>query len=354
MNDDMTDTRPPKVGILASYARLVVDHVRAKDLDDRTVMGALGIERLDQNLSEQWVSPDQLTQALHCAAQVCQDPDIGLTIGQQVRPANMGQLGYALISCAEFENGLAMFERLQSLVCSAMRTEHRVKGDVIESRYEALTPLPRDTLFWSFTMVTRLAFARWACGRRLVMLNASMPCPPPANPQPLLDYFSCPITFNASEASERAPASWLQLPNPHADASLHQLMSVINAQQWEARGKDHASLLTLLRQQITLRLQAGQLPLLDTLAPDVESALGLSQRQLQRRLGEHGMGFKDLVEDVRRTQVLHELRHTPLPLQDVAQRAAYAELSSMHRAVKRWTGLTPLAVRAQARNDQGG
>lgn len=353
MTADTTDTQTPKVGILASYARLVVDHVRAKDLDDRAVMSALGITHLDQHLSEQWVSADQLTQALHCAAQVCQDPDIGLTIGQQVRPANLGQLGYALISCTEFESGLAMFERLQSLVSSAMHTGHRIKGNVIESHYEAIATLPRDTLFWSFTMVTRLAFVRWASGRRLVLLHASMPCPPPDNPQPLLDYFGCPITFNASQASERAPASWLQLPNPHADASVHQLMSVISAQQWEARGKNHASLLALLRQQITLQLQAGQLPLLDVLAPELENALGLSLRQVQRRLAEQGQNFKDLLEDVRREQVLHELRHTPLPLQDVALRAAYAELSSMHRAVKRWTGLTPMAVREQARTGHG-
>jgi len=125
-------------------------------------------------------------------------------------------------------------------------------------------------------------------------------------------------------------------------------MSAISAQQWADRGREPTGLLPLLRQHIARRLQAGELPLLDTLAPDIEATLGLSARQLQRRLADQGLAFKELVEDVRRTQVLHELRDTRLPLAEVAQRAAYAEASSMHRAVRRWTGQTPMAVREAA------
>ncbi|MEY4763560.1 MAG: hypothetical protein RI907_233 [Pseudomonadota bacterium] len=333
------------LGIQATYARLVADHVRALDIDPGPVVAALGLSSLDGDLTGIWVSPEQVTDALHIAGRLCGDPHIGLHIGQELRPANLGQLGYALISCTRFEDGLALFERLQGLVCTTLTTEHRVRGDVLESRWRPLTTLPRDVQFWSFTVVCRLAFARWVCGRRLVPLHVAMPCPEPADPRPLLDFFGCPVQFDAPEAMERVPAEWLQLPNPHADPAMHQLMSALTAQQWTARGKDQASVLPVLQQHIAMRLQQGELPMLDTLAPELDGSLGLSARQLQRRLAEQGQTFKDLVEDVRRAQVLHELRHTQLPLAEVARRAAYAEASSMHRAVKRWTGLTPLAVR---------
>jgi len=344
----MLAPQPATLGIQAGYARLVADHVRALDLDAQPVIAALGLGNLDGDLSHQWVSPERLTAGLQRAGELCRDPHIGLTIGQQLRPANLGQLGYALVSCTRLEDGLALFERLQTLVCTALVTEHRVKGDVIESRYEALTPLPRDVQFWSFTMVGRLAFSRWVCGRRLVPLHVAMPCPAPADPQALLDYFGCAITFDAPEATERVPAEWLQLPNPNADAGMHQLMSALTAQQWADRERLQPTLRPLLEQAIARRLLAGEVPLLEALAPELEATLGLSVRQVQRRLGEQGLAFKDVVEDVRRSQVLHELRHTQLPLGEVARRAAYAEASSMHRAVKRWTGLTPLAVREGA------
>lgn len=108
----------------------------------------------------------------------------------------------------------------------------------------------------------------------------------------------------------------------------------------------------MLRQAISRALRQGELPLLDQLALDIEDALGLSSRQIQRRLADHGLTFKALIEDVRRAQVLAELRDTPLSLAEIARRAAYAEPSSMHRAVRRWTVQTPLAVRqGQAAQD---
>ena len=58
-------------------------------------------------------------------------------------------------------------------------------------------------------------------------------------------------------------------------------------------------LAAVLRQHIVARLQAGTLPLLEDVAPEVEADLGFSLRQLQRRLSEQDLSFKDLVERAR-------------------------------------------------------
>ena len=336
------------VGFAASYARLVADHVRSLDVDPRPVLDALGLPASAEQDSEgpmRWVPATRLSLALQRATDICQDPHTALRIAQQVRPANMGALGYTLISCNEFENGLAMFERLQSLVCTQLRCEHRIQGDRIVSRFDTLGEVPRDTALWTFAMASRLAFARWVSGRHLVPDGVWLPCPAPANDGPLREWYGCPVHFDAPVASEQAPVAWLDLPNPHADPQLHRLMSAVTDRQWATLAQDGSRLVAVLRQHIAARLQTGSLPLLEDVAPEVEADLGFSLRQLQRRLAEQDLSFKDLVEQVRREQVLHELRHTGLPLGEIAHRAAYAEPSSMHRAVRRWTGLTPLAVR---------
>lgn len=336
------------LGFAASYARLVADHVRALDLDHRPVLEALGLPESTEQDTEgpaHWVPAARLSLALQRAADICQDPHTALRIAQQVRPANMGALGYTLISCDEFESGLAMFERLQSLICTQLRSVHRLQGDRIVSRLDTLGEVPRDTALWTFAMASRLAFARWVSGRQLVLDGVWLPCPAPADEGPLREWYGCPVHFDAPVASEQAPVAWLELPNPHADAQLHRLMSAVTDQQWSRLAQDGSRLAAVLRQHIAARLQSGVLPLLEDIAPEVEADLGTSMRQLQRRLAEQALSFKDLVEQVRREQVLHELRHTGLPLAEIAQRAAYAEPSSMHRAVRRWTGLTPLAVR---------
>lgn len=354
------------LGFAASYARLVADHVRARDLDPRPVLAALGLDLASDDAdgstpalpdspiggsdaSTRWVPATRLAEGLAVAAALCGDPHTALHIAQQVRPANMGALGYTLISCAAFDNGLALFERLQSLICTQVRAVHVLQGERIRSRLEPLGEVPRDTALWTFALATRLAFARWVSGRHLVLDAVWLPCPAPADPAPLQAYFGCPLHFDADVASELAPAAWLNLPNPHADPHMHRLMSAVTDQQWAQQAQDGSRLATVLRQHIAARLQAGHLPLLEDVAPEVEADLGASPRQLQRRLAEQHLSFKDLVEQVRRDQVLHELRHTTLALADIAQRAAYAEPSSLHRAVRRWTGQTPLAIRQALR-----
>lgn len=335
------------LGFAASYARLVADHVRAQDLDARPLLQALGLPASATTESDAplWVPATRLSEALSLATELCQDPHTPWRIAQQVRPANMGPLGYTLISCEAFESGLALFERLQSLVCTQLRSAHRIQGDRLVSQLETLGNVPRDTGLWVFAMASRMAFARWVSGRHLVLDGVWLPCPAPADVGPLQAWYGCPMHFDAPMASEQAPLAWLTLPNPHADPQLHRLMSAVTNQQWARLGQDGSRLASVLRQHIANRLQSGQLPRLEDVAPEIEADLGFSPRQLQRRLADQSLSFKELVEGVRRDQVLHELRHTGVPLSEVAQRAAYAEPSSMHRAVRRWTGLTPLAVR---------
>jgi AraC-like DNA-binding protein len=336
------------LGFAASYARLIADHVRARDLDVNSVLAALGLPDSpdhDADGPTRWVSAARLSKALHLATQLCGDPHTPFRIAQQVRPANMGSLGYAVISCAEFENALAVFERLQSLICTEIRSAHRIVGDRITSQFEIMGEVTRDTDLWVFAMVSRLAFARWVSGRHLVPDEVWLPCPAPADPGPLREWYGCPVHFDAPVAREQAPLAWLELPNPHADPQLHRLMSAVTDQRWAQMAQDSSRLAAFLRQHIAGRLQLGQVPRLEDIAPEIEVDLGVSMRQLQRRLAEQTLSFKDLVEQVRRDQVLRELRHTDLPLSTVAARAAYAEPSSMHRAVRRWTGNTPMAVR---------
>jgi AraC-like DNA-binding protein len=72
---------------------------------------------------------------------------------------------------------------------------------------------------------------------------------------------------------------------------------------------------------------------------------GLSTRTFQRRLDEHRLVFKDLVEGVRRDLSLRYVTDGRTPLTDVAFLVGYSELSAFGRAFRRWTGSTPLTMR---------
>ncbi|MCB1290796.1 MAG: AraC family transcriptional regulator ligand-binding domain-containing protein [Mycobacterium sp.] len=76
--------------------------------------------------------------------------------------------------------------------------------------------------------------------------------------------------------------------------------------------------------------------------------LGISTRTLQRRLGEEGATFQQLLADLRGQLAHHYLTQSTYSLAEIAFLLGYDNPNSFHRAFNQWTGQTPLAVRATA------
>ncbi len=81
----------------------------------------------------------------------------------------------------------------------------------------------------------------------------------------------------------------------------------------------------------------------------VAEALHMSARSLQRRLGEHGAQFSEILDGVRADEARRALSTTELPLAEIGYRLGYADLAAFSRAFKRWTGTAPGLFRRRAR-----
>lgn len=76
--------------------------------------------------------------------------------------------------------------------------------------------------------------------------------------------------------------------------------------------------------------------------------LGISTRTLQRRLGDEGVTFQELLADLREQLARHYLTQSTLSLTEIAFLLGYDNPNSFHRAFNQWTGRTPLGVRHAA------
>jgi AraC-like DNA-binding protein len=79
----------------------------------------------------------------------------------------------------------------------------------------------------------------------------------------------------------------------------------------------------------------------------VAQRLGLSVRSLHRRLSEEQQSYVALANEVsaqRAKQLLIDERRT---IQETAHAMGFTNVSSFHRAFRRWTGVTPAAFREQ-------
>jgi AraC-like DNA-binding protein len=89
--------------------------------------------------------------------------------------------------------------------------------------------------------------------------------------------------------------------------------------------------------------------------PKVASALGMSERTLQRRLAAEGTSFQRLLDDTRRELAQQYLGQKNVSLADAAYLLGFSDQSSFFRAAKRWFGSSPRHYRIRLiRDGRGG
>lgn len=84
----------------------------------------------------------------------------------------------------------------------------------------------------------------------------------------------------------------------------------------------------------------------DTTIEAVAKYLNTGARTLQRRLHSEGLGFRDVLENVRRTRARELLADTTLPLGRIALLLGYSDPSHFTRAYRRWYGHPPVRDRS--------
>ncbi len=348
---DQPAQNTPLKGIQAAFVRVLPDAVSARGLSAAPVWDALGL-KVDEAPEHTRVPVAGLCRAIDVACGLTGDPLVLIQAAQAVRPLHLGSLGYALMSSPLGEDGLLMYERFQTLLCDELLARHRVAKGLIEVRHEAVdTPLPRDARFWWLLMGARLAFARWVSGRDLVPVRIDIPAPRPAGADAFDRFIGSPVRYDTPDCRELMPADWLAWLNPNADPAMHALMQARTAQQLATQPQGDAVLMrarVVLSERMSLGLEMSLDAVTQALHADTHDAQAITPRQLQKRLADRGLNFKDLIEEVRRERALRLLRDTSQAIGEIAQACGYTEVSPFHRAVRRWTSLTPAQVRQQA------
>ncbi len=347
---DQAQAAPAK-GIQATFVRVLPDAVSARGLSAVPVWDALSL-KVDEAPEHTRVPVATLCRAIDIACRLTGDPLVLIQAAQAVRPLHLGSLGYAIMSSALGEDGLLMYERFQSLLCDELLARHRVAKGLVEVRHEAVdAPLPRDARFWWLLLGARLAFARWVSGRDLVPVRIDIPAPRPAQADAFDRFIGSPVRYDTPDCRELMPADWLAWLNPNADPAMHALMQARTAQQLASQPQGDAALMrarVVLAERMSLGQEMSLSAVTQALQADTGNANSITPRQLQKRLADQGLSFKDLIEEVRRERALRLLRDTAQAIGEIAQACGYAEVSPFHRAVRRWTGLTPAQVRQQA------
>lgn len=287
------------------------------------------------------VSYRQCSQIIRRALRLLPGPGLGLAVGAHNRLGTLGLLGHAVSLCRSFGEALEIGARYQVLAGGITHWQPRLQGD--ELRLEVDFRFPDDAevqvfcieeFFASFRVYGQALFGPELPPRRLEFAYPA----PAALMEIYRDAFPVPLHFGCAISAMVFAAEHWQTPLPsHNALALRQVLQLLDA----GLAPHHAAfdLAAVVERAILNSLREG--PSLERIAAD----LNLSSRSLRRRLGEQGLSFEGLLDQVRRTQALRLLANPQLSLDEVAARAGYGDRRSFRRAFKRWTGLSPAHYR---------
>ncbi|MGZ6744748.1 MAG: AraC family transcriptional regulator ligand-binding domain-containing protein [Nocardioides sp.] len=305
---------------VAGVARLV-EHARAHGLAVADALAGSGLDPADLEHPEREVTAAQELRVVRTLLGHLAGRDgaegAGLALGATYHVSTFGIFGYALLASRSVLDAINVALRFLDLSFTFAMPTARVDDGTVVVDVDGST-LPADVRRF---LVERDASAMATVLGELVPggVGARLEAGPT----------SARITF---------PASVLDRPLPQANP---QTVAVCEAlcRDVVARRRERTGLAREVRVLVAQALPTGA-PMAGTAA-----ALGLSERTLRRRLGEEGVRYQQLVDEVRES-LARELLGTGLLVEDVAQRLGYAEASSFIHAFRRWTGRTPAAYRA--------
>lgn len=274
-------------------------------------------------------------------------PGIGLELGFAMADLYdlraQGFWGYALLSSLTLRQRGEMHIRYQHLRYPAVLTlEERGQWAHMESR---MTCAPHEALPLLLDYEASLSLTRFLrfFKPRVVVVGMDLDFPEAPYHRPLRELVTGQLNFSAGKMGLIFPAVELDFKF-EGDPYLNRLaQGELDGLVARNKGDGAKSLLEQVRERLTHRLEREAT--LERIARD----LRLSARTLQRKLGELGASFQDLLDDVRKERAHVYLSETDTPVDDIAARLGYGDPANFRRAFRRWTGMPPTGFRAQQR-----
>jgi AraC-like DNA-binding protein len=333
---------PQQLTALASLARTALDAAAKAGVTTEALLLRTGLDHEALCDLDGRIAVVDLLRLWDTAAEMSGDPFFGLHAGERVVSARtVHVVGYAARNSASLGECYANTARFASLTNEGSEIEALRKGRrgiVIVGPKPGLPVWPR--VYAEMAIAAYLCVGRRWTGVALQPLVVEFQHARPADVSEYDRLFACELRFGAPQNQLVLPAPVFDLPLATIDPDLLAYFEEKASSLLDDVGG--ATLEQRAREVIAKLLGGSQPPTLASVAP----RLALSTRTLQRRLGEDGLVFGDLVDDVRRITALRLMSTRDFDLAIVALRVGYRDLDAFRAAFQRWTGKTPRDHRA--------
>lgn len=266
--------------------------------------------------------------------------DVGFVQPENEHLLNVGTAGLAAMTAPTVGDSLDAVVRFQHLL--AVPTYVRLdEGDAfVHLAFPPLDPLEKREWLLRWAVETSASsFAIYLEGYPGGLSIARFVCGEPANVETYRRVFDCDLRFDQSIDELVFPRDVLDLPQPTANALVHEV-ALRQCEQTDRLARPNAALIEQI-QSILLANASHPVSL-----EDVARRLGMSARTLQRRLSEQGTSFRRVSLDAR-LSLARELLRTDLAVKEVAYLTGYTDVANFSAAFLAEAGERPSSFKAR-------
>lgn len=324
-----------------TYVQLVIDYVARNGVAGETLMQGLGPSRSLLGSADARVSRHDAGAILLRAIKLTGNPGMGFEIGLASSITSHGLVGYGLMASSTLREGIAFGDKFLPTRLPYLRLDFYVDGDqaVVSVLDVADLGIVRNQTFEFFLVGVYRLLLQSAFGlfqERDVELWCDYPQP---------KYYGLyrarlpMMRFGKASNQVRFPAAVLDMPLPTANAIAVAQATAYLKRELAILGKTED---LLARIRAVLINHDGKYPGLE----EVAQKLNMSPRTMRRKMANHGISFRKILDDVLRREAITLLSDTAMSIEQVADRLGYSDAANFTRAFHRWTMSTPSAYRA--------
>ncbi|MCG6203394.1 AraC family transcriptional regulator [Rhodopseudomonas sp. HC1] len=317
------------------YVGLILSGAREAGLDLDRLLARAGIrpEELEQPGTR--LPQDQFARMIALLTRVTRD-ELWLLGSRPIKPGTFRMMCRLLIHCGSLRQAIRIGCQFYHLVVDDF-VVRLAEGEHDASVYVTDTieqPKRRRMVNGAILMFT-YGLMCWLVGRRLPLITVHYVFPEEAFSSELEPVYRAPMLFDQPRTEIRFDAELLDLPIMPDEQRLRRFLASMPSALL-VRYRDDASVAERVRGILRRNLKR-------TLSfEDVAGMVAMSPQTLRRRLlDEEQCGFQEIKDQVRRDVATHMLKKSRLPLEEVALSLGFSELSTFHRAFRRWTGMAP-------------
>jgi AraC-like DNA-binding protein len=325
----------------ARWAGLAADRLRDAEQEFEAVLYEAGLRLADVVDADARIPFRKHAVLLEIAARELGDPLFGLHLGARIHPKGAGLLGAVLLGASTVEDALLTLVRYLRVLDEGVALEVEIKRKhtiLTASINDHRVGVRRQAVEFAVSLLVSLC--RSLTDTLVEPVRVEFEHPAADRVGRVQRTFGAPVRFEAPRNVIVLNTDDLDLPVRRTKTGLLDRLER-DRRAVLGRAPRVRDLPYRVRELIARFLSTS-----DSRVEAVAGALDISARTLERRLKDHGLVYKRMIDDIRRGLALRYLGNERLVLPQVAFLLGYSEMASFIHAFRRWTGTTPAHYRA--------